>query len=231
MLTGMSRDHAQTVTHLPVLVEVDGLKEADGRGNFLPGDRAEESAVRVVRAKDIKARLPKIFPPQELDLFLGAIQLEQALGARDDLALLRASEKVRPWLPDFVDAVPVWQLDIGLKHYVSRKITGVNRRYPALLNYCRLMADRLQNVRLVIWFAEKEGRFLPALYCPDWKTAAFAFTFTGGIRVCQNPKCSKVFVPLADNVAYCEPACREAHRVARWRHRKGMEKKAGKSLR
>jgi hypothetical protein len=228
----MSRDHAQTVTHLPVLVEVDELREADGRGNFLPADRAEESAVRVVQAKDIKARLPKIFPPKELDLLLGAIQLQQAHGARDDLALEIASQKVRPWLPDFVDPLPVWQLEIDLKHgRVSRKTTGVNRRYPAILNYCRLMADMLQNVRLVIWFAEKEGRFLPALYCPDWKTAAFAFTFTGGIRVCQNTKCSKIFVPLADNVAYCEPACREAHRVARWRHRKGMKKKARESLR
>src|ERR1700731_4942345 len=220
----MSRDHEQTVTHLPGLVEGDELKEADGRGNFLPGDRAEESAVRVVRAKDIKERLPRIFPPKELDLFLGAIQLEQALGARDDLALQRASEKVRPWLPpDFVDEIPTWQIKVNLKHRSAvYKVTGVNRLYPALLNYCRLMADRLQNVRLVIWFAEKEGRFLPALYCPDWKTAAFAFTFTGGIRVCQNTKCNQVFVPVADNVAYCKPACREAHRVARWRHRKEL---------
>jgi hypothetical protein len=228
MLAVMSRDHAQTVTHLPVLVEVDQLKEADGRGNFLPDNRAEESAVRIVRAKDIKTRLPKIFPPKELDLFLGAIQLEQALGARDDLALQRASEKVRPWLRDFVGEIPVWQMEIDTKHSrVSRKPVGVNRPYAALLNYCRLMADRLKSVRLVMWFAEKEGRFLPALYCPDWKTAAFAFTFTGGIRVCQNPKCSKVFVGK-DNVTYCKPPCREAHRVARWRHRQELKKKAGR---
>lgn len=218
----MTRNTVQTVTTpLPILVEVDRLKDADGRGNFLPGDRAEESAVRVVSEEDIKVRLRTIFSPKEVLLFLGAIQLKQAHDARDELALQQASEKVRPWLPDFVDLRDSqWK---GADGRISFRITGM-RRYAAVLNYCRLMSDMFQHARLVIWFSEKDARLLPALYCPDWKTAAFVMTFAGRLRVC--PKCSTMFIPSADNVDYCSPAHREAHRVARWRDRKKREKKA-----
>jgi hypothetical protein len=209
----MSRNLVRTVT-LPVLVEVDHLKDADGRGNFLPGARAEESAVRIVRPSDIQKQLATIFTPKDALLYLAAIQLKQAFEAGDEFVLQQASEKMRPLMPDFVD-LQDWESGTADGRIVF-KISGMSRD-SARLNYSRLLTDMFQGARLVMWFSEKEGRFLPALFCPDWKTAAFVVMLMGRIRVC--PKCSAVFIPSADNVTYCTPAHREAHRVARSRWR------------
>jgi hypothetical protein len=66
------------------------------------------------------------------------------------------------------------------------------------------MADLLERTRLVI--SKKDCRLLPALYCPDWKTAAFVLTFMGRVRACANPKCRAVFVPPTDKEHYCTTA-------------------------
>jgi hypothetical protein len=212
----MTRNSVQTVT-LPILVAADTAKEMDGWGTFFPGDRAESMAVHVVREADIKARLRTIFRPQDLPLYMGAIELKHAYAARDELALKRASEKVRSYMRAF--ARPE-EFEGNLKTEDGREVSlkSQGQKWNATRwNYSRLMADMFQSARLVIWFSEKEGRFLPALYCPDWKTAAFVMTFLGRIRVC--PKCTTIFIPSADNVDYCTPAHREAHRVARSRWR------------
>jgi hypothetical protein len=211
----MTRNSVRTVT-LPILVAANITKEMDGWGTFFPADRIESMAVRVVSEEDIKSRLRTIFRPKDLPLFVGAIELKQAYDAKDELSLQRASEKVRPWIKHF--ALPReldWKSADGRVSFTSSGQKWNATRW----NYSRLMADMFQSARLVIWFSEKEGRFLPALYCPDWKTAAFVMTFLGRIRVC--PKCSTIFIPSADNVDYCTPAHREAHRVARsrWRAR------------
>src|SRR5205807_1298208 len=127
----MSRDPIQTVT-LPILVEVDRLNEANGRANFLPDNLAEEAAVRVVRREDIKERLRTIFPPKDLPLFLGATQLKQALDAGDDFVLQQASEKVRPWLTDFV-ALEDWKWKVAGGRIVLNA-SGM-KRHSAFLNY------------------------------------------------------------------------------------------------
>jgi hypothetical protein len=214
----MTRNSVQTVT-LPILVAADTAKEMDGWGTFFPVDRVESMAVRVVREADIKARLRTIFRPKDLALFVGAIELKQAYDAKDELSLQRASEKVRPWIKHF--ALP---RELDWKSADGRvSITSTGQKWNATRwNYSRLMADMFQNARLVLWFSQKDERSLPALYCPDWKTAAFLMTFLGRIRVC--PKCSKIFIPSADNVDYCNPAHREAHRVARWRARQRADK-------
>jgi hypothetical protein len=182
--------------------------------------------VRVVRDEDIQARLRTIFSAKDIPLFLGAIQLKLAYDAGDGLAFQQAADKVRPWIPDFIELQDFrWKSADGR---ISVETRG-RKTYSALLNYISLMADMFQSARLVIWFSEKEERLMPALYCPDWKTAAFVMTFTGRLRVC--PKCSTIFTPSADNVDYCSPAHREAHRVARWRDRQTREKKTRKSVR
>ncbi|MBZ5667548.1 MAG: hypothetical protein LAO30_23495 [Acidobacteriia bacterium] len=131
----------------------------------------------------------------------------------------------------------VLEVDTANKR-ASLKRTGVNRRYSGFVNYSRLIANMFERARLVMLFSEKDGRFLPALYCPDWKTAAFVVTFTGRVRVCANPKCNAPFIPSTDKEHYCTPAHGVAYRVARsrWRAKQAAEEKkqkqktAGKSL-
>jgi hypothetical protein len=226
----MSRYSLHTVTSpLPVLVNLgdeEWVKDADGgRAHFLAGEHSH-AFLRLVRSTDVKERLQKIFAPKEISLFLGAIQLRQALDARDEWALQNASQKVRPWLPDFAE-IPTRVLEIDAKRKTaSLKITGINHRYSGFLNYSRLIADMFAKARLVMWFSEKDGRFLPALYCPDWKTAACVVTFMGRIRVC--PKCSSVFIPSDDKVEYCKPEHGVAYRTARSRWRAKQQVQKGK---
>lgn len=231
MVYSMSRYPLHTVTTaLSVIIELgpgDSLKEAAGRADFLPGERGE-SCVRVVTADDIRKRLRTIFTPKDISLYVGAVQLKQALEAEDELALQSASERVRPWMGDFFE-FPKLLLDIAAANRVSLKRSGTDWRYSAFVNYSRLIADMFKSARLVMWFSEKESRLLPALYCPDWKTAAFVVTFMGRLRVCANPRCNEVFVPSTDKEHYCTRAHGVAYRTARSRWRAQQKKRKGRN--
>lgn len=225
----MSRDPLQTVT-LPVLVDAETPEDADGWGTCFPApNRTKIMAVRLVKPEDIQQRVHKIFPDREILLFIGAIQLKRAYGAKDERELQEAVEKVHPWVPRIIGS------------RVSNN-PSADKWAGARWDYSSLMSNALQNARLVMWWREKgESLISPAVYCPDWRTAAFVMTFMGSIRVC--PKCKRVFVPSADNVDYCTPAHGGAYRTSRsrWRAKQQAEeekkprtkkrRKARKSLR
>jgi ribosomal protein S27AE len=67
---------------------------------------------------------------------------------------------------------------------------------------------------------------MPAIFCPDYKTAVFVRLVLGkrldlrnrlskSVKFC--PRCGKHFVQSHPKQEYDTPKCREAHRVARWR--------------
>jgi len=230
----MSRDSLQTVTHaLPVIVELgpaEGVKDADGRARFLHGGRGD-SWVRVFRPADVKKQLRTIFSSKDISLFLGAVQLKQALETSDQWGLQTASEKIRPWLPDFTtDRIPKFEID--LKHKTAVVTEGeINWGFSSFVNFSRIIADMFAKARLVMWFDERQERgFLPALYCPDWKTAAFVVTFMGQVRVCPHPKCNTVFIPETGREFYCCTKHGVSYRTARsrWNRREGEKTRAAK---
>jgi hypothetical protein len=214
----MSRNIVQTVT-LPILVKAETLRDADGWGTFFPARHTGSMAVRVVTPQDVAKRLRDIFGPKDIPLYTGVIRLERALESGHEGDIIDSLERVRPWIKDFAPLKEVqWKSPDGR---VSFKTVG-QKRNAARWNYSGLMAELFHSAQLVVWWSEKERHFMPALYCPDWKTAAFLLAFMKHFREC--PKCHTVFVPSADNVDYCTPRHREAHRVARWRARKRQVK-------
>jgi len=166
--------------------------------------RRRETAVRVIKTSDIEARgrLQEIFRPKELRLVLGAAEMRSALVRQDERAFHQAFEKVRPWFPT------AGELRLNP---IGRDWTGARDVYT------RLMSSLLQKARLILW-QPQEPSLMPALYCPDLKTASFVMTAMGRLRVC--PKCNEVFYPHADNQDYCEPAHGTAYRTARSRWNK-----------
>jgi hypothetical protein len=219
----MSRNSVQTVT-LPVLVTAESLKDSAGWGTFFPGDHTGNMAVQVVTPEDVIERLQTIFAPKDILLYNGVIQLMRALESGHQGDVEKCFEKVRPYIRHFAPLKEIqWKSADGR---VSFKTIG-QKRNAARWNYSGLMSDVFKGARLVVWYSEQEGRLQPALYCRDWKTAAFLLAFMQHFREC--PKCHTVFVPSADNVDYCTPEHREAHRVARWRARKRQEKAAKKT--
>jgi hypothetical protein len=221
---GVSRDRYKTVT-LPVLVSLEKpLEEADG---WVYLDRVNHRAVQVVEPKDIQERLRKIFTtPKDIFLFTGAGELKSAYDTKDVLALRRSVERVSAWVPGWSGRP--WNLGTETKP----NWVGVRFIYSAL------MTNLLRDARSVMWCSDKEGCFLPGIYCPDWKTAAFGTMFMGHLRVC--PKCGDPFTPKTDNQDYCTPAHGVAYRTAKsrwWKARGGnkqgnvKQKKVRKSLR
>ncbi|MGO9777599.1 MAG: hypothetical protein ACLPM3_13525 [Terracidiphilus sp.] len=225
----MKRDSVQTVT-LPVLVKADSAKEADGWGTFLPAEFEESWFIRVVTPDAAKNWLRSNAGREDTALYIGASQLKGAYDARDEYVLRQAYEKLQPYVRGIPSPEPI-EVKLGTTKN-GMKIAlrkGGQNLSTARDAYSGLMTAIFQSARFVMWFSEKDGRFLPALYCPDWRTAAFVVLFMGRVRVC--PKCSTVFVPSAGNVDYCTPACREAHRVARFRWRaKRREEEAKKPV-
>jgi hypothetical protein len=221
----MSRITLQTVT-LPILVEAGTVKEADGLGTFFPANHTGNMFVRLVTADDVIKRLQKIFSPEEIPLYAGIIKLERAFESGHEGDIVKSLERVRPWIKGYA---PVKELNwTSSQGRVSLESFGLKRN-AVRWNYSGLMADLFRKAQLVVWWSDCEERFTPALYCPDWKTAAFLLVFMKRFREC--PKCQTIFVPSSDNVDYCTPAHREAHRVARWRaaNRPVKDKSRGKS--
>jgi hypothetical protein len=158
-------------------------------------------------------RLLKIFEAEQLALVSGVAEIAYAFRKRDAEAFRRAFQKVRPWWPD------------------NRRFTPckIEDDWPAAQGtYSTLINKFIQNARLILWRRENEHRLLPALYCPDLKTAFFVMTAMGKVRVC--PKCNEMFIPSADNVEYCKPAHGIAYRTARsrWNKKERQEEKKKK---
>lgn len=216
----MLRDTVQTVT-FPVLIRAEGLEKYDGWGTFLTGDQFDEYddaslLVRIVTMEDVKKWLRKEFSPKDMAMFVGSSQLKRAYDTHDDFTLRRAYEKLRPHVPTLV---PPDDLQLEFKSRDGRKarVMFVKKWKATRWNYSQIMTAMFEGVRLVVWFSEASGRFIPALFCPDKKAAAFTMTLTGRMRLC--PKCDALFMPTAGNVDYCCAKHRDAHRVARSRWR------------
>jgi hypothetical protein len=107
--------------------------------------------------------------------------------------------------------------------------------YPAFFN------RELKRSRVVLWLT-KQNQFVPAIFCPDMKTAMFAFAAFGRIVAC--PNCGELFAPDSDRLdksrseKYCTVACGSAYRQRTYRTRLKVKaktskgrKKCGKSAR
>ena len=203
----MSRGTLQTVT-LPILVE-SGPGRADGWATVFPTPNSTRfTSLRIVKKADVWKRLQtwKRSQPEAYRLCIGVSLMQRGYESRDEAAFREAFGIVLKWVPHFGT--------LAIKPLRNEQAwRGTNWIYSSL------MANLLQSSSLILMYtASHERPLCPGLYCPDWKTAAFAFIGTGHMRMCL--KCRQLFVPKADNQEYCTPAHREAYRVARWRSRK-----------
>lgn len=245
----MTRDHYETVTSkesFAILIPAS-REEAMGEATFLsesmPGVVSPVS-VRPVTSRDVKdaaAKLKGVDGKQ----FNALLALRGALEARDELALADARERMER----------VYQLrEKELTQYRKSPENEETQRYWAELieslrpgpktkqNPSRLLSFEVSrtvgqlNTHVVLWWADRIGKFIPAIFCVDVQTALYLHTFfiapTGGpgFRIC--PYDGEQFFQDRPNQDYCCPAHREAHRVARFRNeRKLQATKTGKNRR
>jgi hypothetical protein len=200
-----------TVT-LPILVDALGEKAGiDGWATCFPSaNHIKEMAVRKVEPREVLERRRQIFTPEEFSLYVGAQQVKQAYDRADEFQFNEGFERVRSELS--TPNIPGVQV-----HWRMPGLTSEKDRAGVRWIYSSFMSKALQDARLVLWCSDKERRFLPGVYCPNWKTAAFVHLVMRHIIVC--PKCKKPFIPGANNPDYCTPAHGVAYRTARSRWR------------
>jgi hypothetical protein len=209
-------------TEIPVLVPDENGR--DGYAHFFSrGTPGYPKTVRKVTTTEIKKRLKTIVDRSEIKLFHGLIQLNRALEARDELQVREAYEKIWPWLKS-VSHVPApgWT-DKDAMTFFSKNVSVTADRYQIALHYSELVTTTFENARLVMWYSDKNESFVPAIYCPDWRCAAFVGAFLGNLLICPND--NKLFVPKDDGKnAYCTLKCQNAYRQKRFRFREGLRK-------
>ena len=209
----------------PMLVPAGKGEAHDGLSTFDPEHSFQK--LRLVRDEELKDVL-RPFTPEEAQFIADCLALRRAYNSKDQLALGRPFQRLWP----FLVGQELWPQPHTPAEEVARKAMAKAFSLPALSDrkwarfyFPQLVSKALRDVRIVVWWFEKEQRFIPAISCPDLKTAFLLRGFMGDIRVC--PHCDKPFMPDKANIDYCSIAHREAHRVARWRA-KNPSKHSGK---
>lgn len=238
MLIVMQRGRINTVTDFPVLIP-SSPGEQEGVATFLT-ELGPLQPVRTLRNADL-SNAHRVMSVQEANHFAAMDMLRRALGPKPDpLAMERAGEllreayhlrrkerdTVRPnaasWensdfaralqalggLPSGKDALEIYE---GLR---PGPRASADPRW--LLSH--EVSQALREAQLVLWWNKR--RFLPAIYCPNLRTAFYARALldivgTKSFRVCAY--CGDLFRQKRTDQNYCSIAHREAHRVARWR--------------
>lgn len=212
MAIAMSRYPLQTVT-LPILIPASGEGDPLGWWHFYPEKGGEEViGVRAVNPEYIKAKWRSILPAADRELFESLSELPRAYATEDRKEILRVSKRTQGFIPE----IPGTRLEFNWAD--ENVIVGARGQYASL------MTTALQSVRLGLWFTAKKRLFSPAIFCPDWRSAAFAILFTDGLRIC--PKCKLPFIPEKETQEYCTPAHGVAFRTARSRAKKKRLDKA-----
>ncbi len=229
----MQRYQLRTVTDIPVLIPCEAGKPCDGLANFYAHLLFEE--VRIVKPEELK-NLRTSLKPDEARFLADCLALRVAANKRDQLALEGPYERLWPFITGQANwPSPVKVIQIDPDFHLGWPDPGVAKAFASgasgELSWIhvflpQLVTNALRDVKLVLWWFKKQQKFIPAIFCPDLKTALFLKGLLGEIRIC--PRCNKPFVPLNANIDYCSPAHREAHRVARWRAQKKLEASTAK---
>jgi len=173
--------------------------------------------------------------------FSAMLMFRQALGSRPDaLALDKASELLRQSYAlkrEQRDSSRLSNIDWENSEFAQAiaALAGLGTNKEAMEIYEGLRPGRsasadprwllsqevstsVREARLVLWWNKE--RFLPAIWCPNLKTAFYARALldivgTKSFRLCAF--CGDWFRQKRTDQDYCSVAHREAHRVARWR--------------
>jgi hypothetical protein len=191
---------------LPVLVPCEKGDAIDGTANFDQvqiGKHVKKSGgpIRLFRNRDIsEAAIKKALSPQDQELLKATLAVKSARERNDSVMPMDAYLK----------------LMVRLGYSTEDKDVAAVFTYPgwATVHVPRLATEAIAGARLVLWFSRSRGKFLPAIYCKDHRTAILVRAFLS-FQAC--PHCGIIFLPEKENIVYCSPKHGHAHRVARMR--------------
>lgn len=199
----------------------------DGLANFnLPGT----GNVREVRASDFSDPTTSAALRKDIEL-ASALALRDALKSGDKEAVAKVVAQVGGHLWPVLDAAP------EIKRQLGKCLAATSRELPDVAQHllAHLVSFHLQQTRFVLWWRDAERQFVPAVYCPDERTALFAWALLGIVadaseRLGVCPRCGTIFVGRSDQT-YCAFRCAAAYRMARMRERRAKAKSKGRATR
>lgn len=200
----------------------------DGVANFeLPGTpaRPHTANVRELRASDFGDPL-KDWVAHDAELAT-AIALRDALNSGDKEAMAKAVQRAADHL------LPLHNLAPQIRQEVGKRLAAHSRKLPDVARHllAYLVSVQLTDARFVLWWKDAESYFVPAVYCPDERTALFAWALCGivadsGEKLGVCPRCGTIFVGRSDQT-YCSFRCASAYRMARMRKRQAKSQSSG----
>ncbi len=203
---------------MPILVKVDQddklNADTDDWLTFFPEEWDGSLFVRVVGVEQVK-EWRKTLRARDQDMLLGVNYLKNWLdsGGRDEYALDRAYFRLRPHIPD-LEPPPERIIHTKNATFIFPEQQGL----AAVHNYSRILTELVKRSRVVMWYSrELYRRAIPALYCPDKRTAVFASRLIGPVRLCAYEGCGAAFIPDAKNKTCCTPAHAANYRQAKCR--------------
>jgi hypothetical protein len=103
---------------------------------------------------------------------------------------------------------------------VTLQLTGTVKVMPVAI--AEGFTSGLSKARFVVWWAEKELKFAPGLYCPDIMTALYALVMwsrgtPGGLAICE--RCQKDYPRVRSGQRYCGYKCRMASNQKKYREK------------
>lgn len=99
-------------------------------------------------------------------------------------------------------------------------------RQNPLVALNRAMNNGLRKIRFVVWWADREKRFAPGLYCKDPGSALYALAIAhlgdrGTLAICL--RCGTPLITSRRRQKYCSYRCRAASGMSRYRARKARK--------
>jgi hypothetical protein len=167
-------------------------------------------AVRAPTLRDLYAAKSTL-KPEDVAFLDGITALRRAYSTHEGAALESAVQQLQPFRPQLP----------GLR---VEDWSGPNKWESARWLYSELLTTALRKAQLVLWWPEGRARLIvPAVFCPDLRTASVCAVFRDALSVC--PKCKLPFIPSKPGMRYCTPAHGVAHRTAKSRKKKARETK------
>jgi len=164
----------------------------------------EKSALHREVLKSMRAEWP---------LFIAATQLRAAHEGGNSYEIDKAFRKLLAALPEKSGD------DDALRERIAEFWSAAPWSAKAApLNLPPALSHEMSGAHLVLWWNSRKKQFLPAIVCPDYKTAMFVRVALKDLRAC--PDCDKPFIVERPDQEYCSVPCRERHRQRRRRDKK-----------
>jgi hypothetical protein len=121
-------------------------------------------------------------------------------------------------------------IEVFSRHHKSADPQGEAKEYLGWL-----WVEAMSSARIVLWWVESfDGRsvrrLIPAIYCPDLKTALYVWEAMGERRVSVCLGCGDLFVPDRPNELYHDRNCGDRHRHRRQRNKNQRSKSKRKKI-